>query len=130
MLNALPLAKIIRFIAVGGSVTLVHIGLGFLLVRLMPQHSLVAALLAYLGAAAISYISQRTVTFRSTTPHHRSVPRFVAMLCVGIVVSLSSALVLTDWLGFHPMIAILCASGSMALLSFVSMDRMIFPDQR
>jgi putative flippase GtrA len=123
-------AKILRFLAVGATLTLIHIALGWLISRQMPEYPVTAAVLAYFGAAVAGYLSQRIITFRSTTPHQQAVPRFAVMVALGIAVSLTYALVLTRGLGFHPMVAIILASVTVPVVNYLAMDRMIFPDQK
>jgi putative flippase GtrA len=130
MTDALPLGKIIRFLVIGSGVTAIHIGLGFLFTRLLPDQSLTPALLAYLGAAVTSYVSQRVITFRSTTPHHLAIPRFALMVVIGVSISLAYAAVFTKLFGWDPMVAVIAASLTVPVVNYIAMDRIIFPDQK
>jgi putative flippase GtrA len=127
--EALPLAKLARFAAVGFSLMGLHIGLGLLLLHLgMP--AMPASLLAYLGAAIAGYLSQRIITFRSVTPHSASIPRFAAMIGLGLLVSWLAALAASRGFGLDPAWGIVAASMLTPVANYLIMDRLVFPEQR
>jgi putative flippase GtrA len=125
----LPMAKLMRFAAVGFSLMGLHIALGFVLVRSLGIAPMLGSLLAYLGAAVVGYLAQRIITFRSATPHLTSIPRFAAMIGLGLAVSWGAA-ALARALSFDPMIGIIAASMLTPVANYLIMDRLVFPDQR
>jgi putative flippase GtrA len=128
-LDALPIAKLLRFAAVGFSLMALHIGLGYALLHLAGLSPLLASLLAYLGAALAGYLSQRMITFRSDTPHATSIPRFAAMILLGLAVSWLAAAA-GKLFGYSPMTGIIFGSMLTPVANYVIMDRLVFPDQR
>ncbi len=127
-LARLPIAKLMRFAIVGFSLMGLHVGLGFVLVKWLGMAAMTGSLLAYLGAAAAGYLSQRIITFRSATPHLTSIPRFAAMIGLGLAVSFGAA-ALARMLAFDPMVGIIIASMMTPVANYLIMDRLVFPDQ-
>jgi putative flippase GtrA len=124
-----PVAKLMRFAVVGISLTGLHIALGLVLVRIVGLAPMNGSILAYLGAATAGYFSQRIVTFRSDTSHLTSIPRFSAMIGLGLVVSWSAARLASAW-GYDPMIGIIAAAMLTPVANYIIMDRLVFPNQR
>jgi putative flippase GtrA len=124
-----PLAKLARFGIVGFSLMGLHIGLGALLSKGFGLAAMPASLLAYLGAAVAGYLSQRIITFRSDTPHRTSIPRFAAMIGLGLAVSWLAAYT-ARWLGHDAIVGIIAASMLTPVANYLIMDRLVFPDQR
>jgi putative flippase GtrA len=130
LIASLPLAKLSRFAVVGFSLMGLHIGLGYVLVKLMHWPVMAGSILAYIGAAIIGYVSQRVITFRSHTPHSASIPRFSAMIGLGLGVSWLAAMISGRAFGLDPMIGIIAAAMLTPIANYIIMDRLVFPDQR
>ncbi|WP_321961100.1 GtrA family protein [Paraburkholderia sp. J7] len=69
--------------------------------------------------AAVNYVLNRRITFRSRISHLSTLPRFLAIASLGVVVSGLMMKVLTDVLHLNYMIAQIGVSGVVLLLTFL-----------
>jgi len=125
-------SELARFGVVGAAATALYAAMAFLLTHwlwlgLTPGE---ASLVAYIVAAAFSYLAHKSVTFLSTGPHRLEGLRFLALSAIGIVVAFAAPSILTGALGFDPIFAILSTCVLVPVINFVVMDRWVFAGRR
>ena len=118
--------KLIRFAFVGGFTTVLYTVLASLFTLAFGWQAVIASVLAYLLCMLVSYVGHRRFTFRSSRPVQEEAHRFVALSVLGGAVAILSPFVLTQYLGLHPIIAILFVSIAVPALSFLGMERLVF----
>ena len=111
------LRQAMKFIAVGGGATLVHVLAALTLNGLAHAPPLRANFLAFLVASCVSYAGNWFWTFDAASHHAFSLPRFAALslscfalnqaIVYGVVVHLGQPL----WLAMVPVVAIVPAFG-------------------
>jgi putative flippase GtrA len=89
--------RLAKYGAVGvlSNVTLYLLYLAFLWVGLAPQG---AVGICYVLGVALSYVLNRSWTFKSTASHGRDVPRFLAAYAIGFVFTIGAITVLIRWM--------------------------------
>jgi putative flippase GtrA len=119
------IARLGRFVTVGAAATLAYAAFAWLLARLAERPALEASILAYAGAAALSYAGHRWVTFRSDRAHRVALPQFLALSAFGcgVAAALSSA---GAWLGLPVEAAIAATCLAIPALNYVVLDRIVF----
>ncbi|MFG5384828.1 GtrA family protein [Yoonia sp. R2-816] len=74
--------------------------LGLIAIDIWP---VLASGMVYILGLTISYIANRSWSFRSTSDHRQDLPRFLVSYGIGLVFSMASMWVLIMWL--HPAVA-------------------------
>ncbi|KXU91585.1 hypothetical protein CR51_31785 [Caballeronia megalochromosomata] len=72
---------------------------------------------AVLGAC-VNYVLNHRFTFGKTAPHKQALPRFLAVAGLGVLVNGASMSVLVDYTGLHYLLAQVCATALVLLLTF------------
>ncbi|MEN9704134.1 MAG: hypothetical protein RLZZ393_13 [Pseudomonadota bacterium] len=77
-----------RFLVVGAISTTVHYVVLAAAVELLHRSAVAGSGAGFAAGAVVSYLLNRSHTFRSDAPHARAVTRFVLVLGVGLVLNL------------------------------------------
>ncbi|GAB2528418.1 GtrA family protein [Microbulbifer agarilyticus] len=88
------------FILVGGIATAVQYLLLIALVELFGVFAVAASAVAYGGAALVSYLLNFHVTFSGRAGHRQALPRFIAVVIIGLGVNTLSFTVLLVFLPY------------------------------
>ena len=79
--------KQIRFLLVGGTATAIQYTLLLVLVEAFDRNPVTSSAIGFSVAAVVNYLLNKHFTFRSTSPHGRSAPRFAAMALFGTLLT-------------------------------------------
>ena len=94
------LGSIAAFGAVGLAASLMHVIVGLTLVHTGTLAPFSANIVAFLSAFLISYFGHRRYSFDSSAKHSRSLPRFLAVALLGLVLNQILVWIVVDRLGF------------------------------
>jgi putative flippase GtrA len=86
----------------------------------------VASFIAYLASAGFSYLGHKALTFRSSAPHRRELPRFALAGALGYAIAVIVPLVLTDFWRFQPVIAIVIVCIAVPVVNFLLLTFFVF----
>ena len=100
-----------RFLVVGAISTSVHYGVLIAAVELLKWTAVIGSGCGFSIGAVVSYLLNRTHTFRSDAPHGTAVLRFVGVLAVGLGLNLMLMHVFTVRLGWPYLIAQMLTTG-------------------
>jgi putative flippase GtrA len=92
--------QILRFFAVGGGATLVHVAAALVFNAALGIRPLVANFLAFLVAWGLSYWGNWRWTFRAESAHGRAMPRFFAVSLALFFVNQAIVYVAVERLGW------------------------------
>jgi len=119
------LKKFSRFLLVGGFCTLLQYGLLVVLVRGAHLEPTLASSIGYALSSAVNYLLSHSFTFRSTSSHRRSLPRFLAIGALGL--GLNALVVFTaTMLGMHYLLAQVLATATTLAWNFLANLRWTF----
>ena len=117
---------VLKFIAVGGTATVIHFAVLVSLVEMLGWHPTLATTIGYLTSAGFNYGANRALTFRSAAEHRSALPKFAAMCVAGA--SLNAGLMwLFVQLGSHYIVAQLAATVAVLVFNFTVASRWVFP---
>ena len=94
------LSQLMSFAAVGVVGAATHFGVLVMLVQFMGTDPVVASMIAFPAAAAINYLLNYRLTFRSNNPHHTALPKFLTVAAVGFCLNTLIMAVATMWLHY------------------------------
>lgn len=117
--------RLSRFAAVGLAATAIYAVLALVLARL-GMMATGASVLAFLVAALFSYAGHKYVTFVSGGRHAFELPRFLVVGCAGLAVVSVMPAMLTDLLGFPPVVPVLLACVVIPAINYVVLGRWVF----
>jgi putative flippase GtrA len=100
-----------RFLIVGLISTSVHYLVLIAMVELLHWSAVLGSGCGFSLGAVVSYLMNRSFTFRSDAPHERAVVRFVAVLAVGLVLNLLLMHAFTVRLGLPYLLAQVLTTG-------------------
>ena len=111
---------LLRFLAVGGTLVLVHIALATLFAVAFRIPPPIANMTAHALCLLPTYLAQRRVAFRSDAPHARAFWRyaFLQLPLIGLGAVLASLLI--GQMGLQPALAFVLICPFVALVSFVA----------
>jgi putative flippase GtrA len=108
-----------RFATVGAVGTLLHFGVLHGLVTWAGWPAWLASTLGALCGAIVNYALARTWVFRVQTPHRQAVPRFAAVLMLGMALNAGLMALLSDFLKIHHLVAQIAATGCVLVCNYV-----------
>jgi putative flippase GtrA len=111
---------LLRFLAVGGTLVLVHIGLATLFAVAFLIPPAIANLSAHALCLPPTYIAQRRVAFRSDAPHARVFWRYVVLQLPLIALGAALAWLLIGQMGLRAALAFVLICPFVALISFAA----------
>ena len=114
-----------RFAAVGvvSNVALYLGYLGLTLARFGPKFAMTVC---FVGGVLLSFALNRSWSFKSKSPTHRSLPRYALTYAGGYVVNLAGLVAFVDWWGFPHQIVQACLIVVVAVLMFVAQRTWVF----
>jgi len=116
--SRLPLAKFLRFAAVGVLGTAAHYLVLGALVELAGIAVLTATTAGFLTGAIVNYLLNRRVTFASDASHAVALPKFFLVVIAGAGLNCLIVALLVHGTGVHYFIAQLVATASVLLWNF------------
>jgi putative flippase GtrA len=81
------LAAFLRFCVTGGATALIYFSLLSGLIILAGMNATIASAVSFVPAIAYNYMSHKFWSFRSRTAHHMSLPRYVLVTGMGMVIN-------------------------------------------
>jgi putative flippase GtrA len=118
--------SVVRFLLVGGATTACQYVVLTLLVELLHVKADVASSIGYGIGAAVSYVMNRFWTFKSDLPHAQSLPRFIVMIGVGLLLSFVMMHVLVDFAGIYYLLAQVLTTGIVMLSNYLLAASWVF----
>jgi putative flippase GtrA len=116
----------VRFILVGGATTLCQYVVLTLLVELLHIKADLASSIGYGVGAAVSYVVHRFWTFKSDLSHAQSLPRFIVMIGIGLLLSFVMMHVLVDVAGIYYLLAQVLTTGIVMLSNYLLAASWVF----
>jgi len=116
----------VRFILVGGVTTSCQYVVLALLVELLHVKADVASSIGYGVGAAVSYLMNRIWTFKSDLAHAQSLPRFIVMIGIGLLLSFALMHALVDIVGIHYLVAQVLTTGTVMLANYLMAASWVF----
>jgi len=120
------LFKLFRFAIVGGSATLLYGVFVLIIHALADPPALAGHTLAYALAVPVSYLGQRSFTFRYRGPEGRAVRRFLITVTVAFVISTAAVWLCDAVLGLPYYVGMLVTMAVVPLVSFAAMLLWVF----
>jgi putative flippase GtrA len=111
---------LLRFLAVGGTLVLVHIGLATLFAVAFLIPPAIANVSAHALCLPPTYLAQRRVAFRSDAPHARAFWRYAGLQLPLIGLGGALAWLLIGQMGLHAALAFVLICPFVALVSFAA----------
>lgn len=118
--------RIGRFAAIGIASTLLYAALAHGISVLTPLPAAAASLLAFAAGAVFSYFGHRMFTFRSKQSHGQAVSRFAGVNLLAYLVALFVPLVLSDVLGYRPLVSFGAVCVIVPVMNFVLLNVWVF----
>jgi putative flippase GtrA len=115
--------------AVGFASTVVHYAIMAVLARLCGVPALWASQIGFVASGFLSYLLNRSFTFRVPSAHIIALPRYVVACAIGLSVN-GAALVALQALLHHLWLAQLGASGVVAVTSFLLQRHVVFNERK
>ncbi len=109
-----------RFGGVGILAAVAHYGTLIALVELFHVAPTAAALAGFVAGGIVSYVLNRSYTFRSDRAHSEALPRFLAIAAVGFVLTGVLMEGLTGWLGVPYILAQLSTTGVVLVWHYIA----------
>ena len=116
----------VRFVLVGGTTTLCQYIVLTLLVELLHVKAHVASATGYGVGAVVSYLMNRFWTFKSDVPHAQSLPRFIAMIGIGLLLSFIIMRVRVDFAGIYYLLAQVLTTGIVMVSNYLLSASWVF----
>ena len=118
--------RFVRFILVGGATTACQYIVLTLLVELLHVKADVASSVGYGVGAAVSYVLNRFWTFKSDLSHAQSLPRFIVMIGIGLLLSFAMMHALVDFAGIYYLLAQVLTTGMVMLSNYLLAASWVF----
>jgi putative flippase GtrA len=118
--------RFVRFILVGGATTSCQYIVLTLLVELLHVKADVASSIGYGIGAAVSYVLNRFWTFKSDLSHAQSLPRFIVMIGIGLLLSFAVMHALVDFAGIYYLLAQVLTTGTVMLSNYLLAASWVF----
>jgi putative flippase GtrA len=125
-LHPLRHRRVWSFLAVGGFCTALQYGILVLLVQILGMHAALASTIGYVISSLVNYFLNHTVTFRSTSRHQQSLPRFVLVTLCGTAINGLVTLVGTSVFGWHYLVAQALATVAALIWNYAAHSRWTF----
>lgn len=107
------------FAAVGATATIFQYGLMAILIDGMGHGALLSSMLSYALSALLNYGLNRHFVFRSQTRHAYALPRFAAIVVLGLLINAGLMYVLVILLGLHWLLAQMMATSVVMVSNFL-----------
>lgn len=123
--------QIIRFVFVGGTSTLLDMGILYILNGRMGVNHLIAATIAFILATFYNYAMSMKFVFKSKyegAERRKEMVIFYALSTIGLIITVIGLAIMVDWLGFPVMISKIFVGVFVMIFNFVS--RKIFLEDK
>lgn len=115
--------QFLKFSLVGVAATLTTCAVLILLVEVLHWGAVPASVAGYLAGAGVNYVLNYRFTFSSTQRHRVAIPRFLAIVAVGLALNSGIMHLAVNRLGIHYLLAQLLAVAIVLMWSF-TMNRL------
>jgi putative flippase GtrA len=112
--------KFMRFLLVGGFCTALQYVLLIVFVEEFRLSATIASTIGYVLSSAANYLLNYSFTFRSASPHKRSLPRFLIIAGCGVVLNGAVTYLGTVVFGAHYLVAQVAATIVTLLWNFMA----------
>jgi putative flippase GtrA len=120
--------QFLRFALVGSAATITTYAILIVGVEGLHINAVAASVTGYLLGIGVNYFLNYRYTFGSDQHHHVVIPKFLAVMMVGMFINAAVMYTGTNWLGFHYMLAQLAAVVIVLMLSFTANRFWAFAD--
>lgn len=120
--------QFLRFALVGTAATITTYAILIIGVEGLHINAVAASVTGYLLGIGVNYFLNYRYTFGSDQHHHVVIPKFLAVMMVGMFINAAVMYTGTNWLGFHYMLAQLAAVVIVLMLSFTANRFWAFAD--
>jgi putative flippase GtrA len=120
--------QFLRFALVGTAATITTYAILIVGVEGLHINAVAASVTGYLLGIGVNYFLNYRYTFGSDQHHHVVIPKFLAVMMVGMFINAAVMYTGTNWLGFHYMLAQLAAVVIVLMLSFTANRFWAFAD--
>lgn len=114
------------FVCIGGATTLSYAALAWLLTVPLGWWPAAASAFAYALCSLGSFAGHKIFTFKSRAPVQGEISRYGATTALGYGLAIVLPLVMTQWLGLDPRIAIVLVCTTSSALNFVLLNLFVF----
>jgi putative flippase GtrA len=97
--------QFLKFSLVGAAATLTTYAVLILLVEGLHQSAVPASVAGYLAGAGVNYVLNYRFTFNSKQAHQVALPRYLAVMAVGLVLNAGIMHIAVDRLAVHYLLA-------------------------
>lgn len=105
-MNGGPLLfQFVRFLSVGAVATVAHFAVLISLVQIFDSNPVIASVFGFAISALLNYFLNYHYTFNSVQPHTATLPRFVIIALIGMILNTAAMTIQVNTLGFHYLIA-------------------------
>jgi putative flippase GtrA len=120
--------QFLRFTLVGTAATVTTYAVLIFGVEGLHINAVGASVAGYILGIAVNYILNYRYTFGSDQHHHVVIPKFLAVMVVGMFMNAAVMFAGINWLGWHYMLAQLAAVAVVLMLSFTANRLWAFAD--
>ena len=110
--------QFLKFSLVGATSTLTTCAVLILLVEKLHQGAVPASVASYLAGAGMNYFLNYRVTFNSTQRHQVAIPRYLAVMAIGLLLNTGIMYLAIHRVAMHYLLAQLMAVAVVVLWSF------------
>ena len=118
--------QILRFLAVGGSATIVHFAILIGLVEWIEARPTLATSIGYACSAGFNYWANRRFTFRSGAVHETAIPRFILMCLAGLALN-AAGMWLWTAAGLHYVPSQILTTFAVVSFNYLIASHWVFP---
>lgn len=115
-----------KFIAVGGSATLLQYLILIVSVDVIGIPAVIASVLAYVASAVYNYLASYYFTFRSVLDHRRAALKFLAMISIGLAINTALFAFSYKILAINYLVSQVLASATVFLFNFFASKHWTF----
>jgi len=120
--------QFVTFTGVGALATGIQYLILVLAVQFLKTDPVLASSTGFAVSAAVNYMLNHRVTFRSNLAHRQAVPRFVAVVCLGLGLTALLMDLGVHRLGLHYLAAQIVTTGFVLVWNFIASRRWTFYD--
>lgn len=120
------LARILRFISVGGASSVLYFILAAGITFAVPGHELFASITAYCACIGFSFVLQRNFAFRSTGKVKFELIRFAVVSVIGLVLSTVIVFVAVSKFDIPALGSYVIVIATIPVISYILFSRFVF----
>jgi putative flippase GtrA len=106
------------FLVVGAICTTLQYAILVVLVQTTGANATLASTIGFAASTVLNYALNYRFTYRATTPHATSFPRFIAVALAGLALNATIVYAGTEVAGVHYLLAQLAATGAVLFWNF------------